>query len=333
MRKNSHKCVFWTGLSVLAAVLVGCHPDNRLPAPGQTLKLSEPDTDRPYRIYVPTRYDGARDWPLVITCHGQAPWDNADNQIEIWKGLAEQRNFLIAAPKLNFPGRGLGGTGLPELQADERAVLATVKAVRAARKVEPNRIFIVGWSDGAQVALYTGLRNPDTFRAISLLQPEFDPACVQPCRPFIDRYQPIQVVYNVQELSQGRIDACIDWLRDERLYPTEYARAGLNWQEPEPIFDFFAACVRRRPMIRVGVEEDPNEPMRLRFSVRSSFDPRACRWEFGDDQESQLCEPEHLYAEQGEYVVKVFLQAANNKWHKRMVKISVPSIRLGAGAK
>ena len=69
-------------------------------APGQHIATQDPELHHPYRLYVPTSYYHERRWPLVVTCHGTEPFDTADLQLDEWKGLAEQKGFLVVAPEL-----------------------------------------------------------------------------------------------------------------------------------------------------------------------------------------------------------------------------------------
>ncbi|GAG08333.1 unnamed protein product, partial [marine sediment metagenome] len=192
----------------------GCPVVSKLPAPGRVLTQREPEFGRKYYLYLPTRYDHDRRWPLVVTCHGTPWWDTARAQLDTWKGLAEKEGFLVAAPEL------IGTASVPRSAAeqirrqsqDERAILSVVRSIRAARSVDQTRVFLTGWSAGAYAVLFTGLRNPDVFRALSVYQGNFDPAFVEPCAPFLDRYQPIQIVYGSED-PIANAQPCVDWLR------------------------------------------------------------------------------------------------------------------------
>src|SRR5690606_31584307 len=88
-------------LTLLALVCcTGCPTVSNRPAPGDVRTLREPEGGREYHLYVPTGFRPDYRMPLVVTCHGSRPFDSARAQIEEWKGLAEQRGFLVAAPEL-----------------------------------------------------------------------------------------------------------------------------------------------------------------------------------------------------------------------------------------
>ncbi|NLX12151.1 MAG: prolyl oligopeptidase family serine peptidase [Phycisphaerales bacterium] len=324
-------------LSALSLVFcAGCMVVDNRPAPGQLLLQTDPEYGRNYHLYVPSRNNQGRAWPLIIACHGTIPWDSADRQVAQWKGLAEEKGFLVAAPEL----RGTKGDFPPATEEqirrqleDEKIILSVVKAIRAARNVDENRVFLTGWSAGAYAVLFTGLRNPDTFRAIAVSQGNFKADFVEPCIPFIDRYQPVNIVYNSEDLLlKADAPTCIDWLRAQGMHPTVLERPGIHKRDPEPIFNFFVDCARRIPWIRVSVTYDPGDPMEVAFIASSSFEPTQFLWDFGDETRASSPAPRHRYEKPGRYLAKAALWAPNGKSYVRQISLQVPPVRLGAAA-
>jgi len=202
----------------------GCTVLNAPKTPGQILKLQEPDLHRGYYLYVPSGYTPDQQWPVVAVCHAASPLDNAKTQIDEWKGLAESKLFLVLAPELNSVSGSLSkdpAGQLAKMRADEEAVLAILAHVRAARSVDPDRIFMVGWLGGAYPALYIGMRNPEVFRGIALRQPYFKAEYVEPCAPRLDYYQSIHVLYGPTDLYRDEAKACVDWLHQQRMSVTD----------------------------------------------------------------------------------------------------------------
>jgi len=316
---------------IVLTCATGCPVVSNLPAPGRVLTQRDPELGREYYLYVPAGYDDQKRWPLVVTCHGTPYWDTARAQLKTWKGLAEQQGFLLAAPDL------MGTASAPHSdreqirrqREDEQAILSIVRSIRGARSVDETRIFLTGWSAGAYAVLFTGLRHPDIFRALSIYQGNFDPALVEPCVPFLDRYQRVQVVYGRQD-PIADAEVCIDWLRAHEMEPEVLERAGIHKRGPEPVCAFFAEVVRKHPWIRLRVHDDPLDDMRMRFSTRASFEPVKFRWDFGDGCGSAETTPEHQYDKPGQYVVRVALWASDDRYHIRRVQLRVPRIRIGA---
>ena len=165
----------WRGLWAVAALSVvsGCQVPINPELPAQTKLATEPETGSEYYLYVPSAYRPERRWPLVVTCHGTVPWDTAKFQVDEWSPLAEEEDFIVVAPKL----KGTRGDFVPapekqiSLQRkDEQTILAAVRHVEAAYNVAEDEVFITGWSAGGYAVLFTGLRNPDVFRALALRQ-------------------------------------------------------------------------------------------------------------------------------------------------------------------
>ena len=320
-------------LMVLALTFcTGCPVVSNLPAPGRVLRETDPVYDRAYRLYVPSHYADDRRWPLLIACHGTPPWDTSKGQLDQWKGWAEQKGFVLAAPELVGTAADLGHGPLKQIERqkqDEEAILSIVRSISASRSIEPTQVFLTGWSAGCYAVLFTGLRHPEIFRAMSLSQGNFDPAFVEPCIPFLDRHQSIQVIYGTGDALKKSSLACIDWLRSQDLDPITLGRPGFHRRDPSPVFDFFTQVLRHSPYIRVRARYDADDPMRVHFSTKSSFTPVRCQWDFGDDSGATQEKTTHTYTHPGLYVVRVALWGPGNKRYVRSVRVQVPRIRMG----
>lgn len=333
----TRRCAVLIALATTCLTLVtGCPVVSNLPAPGRALVRNEPEHRREYRLYVPTRYSPERTWPLVVTCHGTRPYDTAPRQFEEWKGLAELKGFLLIAPELE----GTVGDFAPPVPEqikrqlrDEAAILSIVRSVSGAYSVDRSRVFLTGWSAGGFAVLFTGLRNPDVFRALSLRQTNFNPAYFESCIPFLDRNQSIQVTYgSLDPLRTGGLK-CVDWLRSHDFEPTTMERTGTHRRDAQPVYDFFSQVVRHQPFIRVLVQEDGSDPMRLLFSARTSFEPVKYLWDFGDGSErTPVATPDHRYTKPGLYSIRVGVWTEAKNHMVRQVQVQVPRVRLGTPA-
>ncbi len=320
------------GLALLSA---GCPVTQTLPAPGQRLTLRDPQFKREYHLYVPSYYHAQRRWPLVVTCHGTRPFDTAPAQLDEWKGLAEARGFLVAAPEL------VGTSALePAVSAqigkqveDEKAILAIVRDISAARNIDDTRVFLTGWSAGSYAVLYTGLRHPDIFRALVVRQGNFKAEYFEPCVPFLDRYQPVLFIFgNLDPLKDEGLKA-IDWLKGHALEPQRIERTGPHRRDPEPVYSFFVDVVRHRPWIRITIEDDPQDPMTVRLGVKASFEPARYLWDFGDDSpRTNVATPVHRYQRPGAFTVKLAAYTGGDRTFVRQIQLKIPRVRLGTTA-
>lgn len=309
----------------------GCLVSDTRPAPGKIHQLTEPVTGGSYYLYVPTAYDRSEDTPLVVTCHGTPPWDTAGMQLDNWKGLAEASNFLVAAPELvgtrgDFPPKP--AEQIERQRRDEQFILAMVRKLQSGYRVDENRVFITGWSAGAYAVLYTGLRHPEVFRALAVRQGTFRAEFVEPCIPFLDPYQPVFISYSDYDPLDDA-HAMIDWLRRHEIEPRLDIRASLHKREPDRVFNFFKDVLRSTPYVRVVIQEDPRDPMTIRFRARTSFEPTKVLWDFGDNQRSDDRRPIHTYTEPGLYTVRYAAWTPSGKVRVRHLQLQLPAIRLG----
>jgi len=327
----------WRWLGVVGALcgLTGCQvPINpKLPAP--TRLVTEPFTEGKYYLYVPSDYNPEQRWPLVVTCHGTVPWDIAKFQVDEWSPLAEDKGFLVLAPKL----KGTHGDFLPppekqieRQRADERLILAAVTHVKAGYNIATDQVFITGWSAGGYAVLFTGLRHPDVFRALALRQANFDRRYVKPCVPLLDPHQPIYVLYgSLDVLATDEAKEALEWMREHRLAAWEHEIYGSHRRHPKLAYDFFTKCVREYPWLRIeAYEREGDLPLAARFRVVGSPVPTAFAWDFGDDSSvSREATPYHEYTEPGTYRVKLAARIGKRSPVKRTIEIEVPRPSFG----
>ena len=326
------RVALWLAALALAGCF-GCPAVTNQPAPGTLVTQKEPDLGHAYHLYVPSYYNAERRWALVVTCHGTPPFDTAAAQLDEWKGVAEQKGFIVAAPELSGTSAILAVTDQAGRQSeDEATILSVVSSLRASRSIDDTRIFLTGWSAGGYAVLYTGLRHPDVFRALAVMQGNFNPAYVEPCVHYLDRLQPILVMYgNVDPLKDDALK-CVEWLKAHDLDPTAIERPGAHRRDPQPVYNFFAESVRDRPWIRMHVIDDPQDTMHVRFDAKCSFEPKRYLWDFGDETRSPVAGPDHRYERPGTYTVRVAVYNAADKVYVRQIQVQVPRVRLGAKA-
>ena len=296
--------------------------------------VTEPQTGGQYYLYVPTTYDAEKAWSLVVTCHGTEPYDTAPRQIKEWKALAETKRFIVVAPKLE----GTQGDFPPpppkqiaRQRRDERLILSVVNHVRGSRNIAADRIFLTGWSAGGYAVMFTGLRHPDVFRALSVRQGNFDERFVTPVVPALDPYQPVHVFYGIVDIFV--IDQCrasVEWLRDQNMFVRQEKTTGGHRREPERSYNFFLRCVKDYPWVRVrAFVADPQRPRSVRFQVKSSEPVRTYAWDFGDGKTSPVARPTHTFDADGTYNVSVVVDVGRKDPERRTIRVVVPLRQLG----
>jgi polyhydroxybutyrate depolymerase len=152
--------------SFLFSLLTACTktlPKNGVPVSAtyeRELDIKANGFYRTYLIHVPPGYDAKKPMPLVVVIHGA--FDTAAG-METFSGfseLADQKNFLVLYPN----GMGLFGWlqhwnaghccgKAAEDKIDDVGFLeAAISDVRARLRVDPKRVYVVGFSNGGMMA-------------------------------------------------------------------------------------------------------------------------------------------------------------------------------------
>ena len=132
----------------------------------------------PYRMYVPTSYNGTRAYPLIIALHGLGGTEDSffDGYDRKFPGLAEQHGYIVAAP-LGYRVDGGYGWGIGNPPADattrrlqdlsEQDVMRVLELVRKQYKIDDSRIYLTGHSLGAIGTWKMAPKYPDIWAAIA----------------------------------------------------------------------------------------------------------------------------------------------------------------------
>ncbi len=156
-------------LSLLAA---GCSMHLTADTPVEEFCATAAATETEYWIYLPSYYkdEPERKWPLMITLHGRFLMDSAKAQVREWRGLAEEKGFIVVAPSLVSTRMGhVTDDGLlADVRKDEKAVLAVLNEVEAkyGDRINRSAILLTAFAEGGYPLYYIGLSNPDRFTTI-----------------------------------------------------------------------------------------------------------------------------------------------------------------------
>lgn len=132
----------------------------------------------PYRLYVPTSYNGSRAFPLVVALHGLGGTEDSffDGYERKFPALAEQHGYIVAAP-LGYRVDGGYGWGVGNPPADpvtkrsqdysEQDVMRVLETVRQQYKIDDARIYLTGHSMGGIGTWKIAPKYPDIWAAIA----------------------------------------------------------------------------------------------------------------------------------------------------------------------
>jgi phospholipase/carboxylesterase len=118
-------------------------------------------------LYVPATYTPDTPMPLFVALHG---YGGGGHEWSIYNGRAEARGMIVLAPDSRDAtwDVALGGFG-PDVAFLDEALRYTFEHCR----VDPSRIALAGFSDGASYALSLGVSNGDLFSHLIAYSPGF----------------------------------------------------------------------------------------------------------------------------------------------------------------
>lgn len=140
-------------LALLAALLVQEPPKTGGPF---EVALEKPSTR--YWLQVPTDYDAARRWPLVVVLHGAG--SSAESFIKAWPAAVSQYGWILLAVK---------SRGQAWEDSDGDVILGAMDDVRKTYNVDRERTFLIGYSSGGFMACRFGMKNHAQFRAMAVV--------------------------------------------------------------------------------------------------------------------------------------------------------------------
>lgn len=204
-----------------------------------------------YGLFVPTSYDPAAALPLVICLHGAG--FTGDAYLERWVARLGE-SFLLACPTIRM------GTWWTRL--GEELVLGTIQAVRTRYRVDPNRIYLTGMSNGGVGAWIIGMHHASRFAAVAPMAGGIDDVLF----PFLEnlRHASVYVIHG----SKDRVMP----VRLSRNVTNELSRLGIaftyrehDWVHPHAGGHFFPR--QELPALVEWFERQRRDPYPRRLTV------------------------------------------------------------------
>jgi len=114
-------------------------------------------------VILPPGYDATRPAALIVSLHGYGA--TPPPVAEVWRKAATEFGAIVIAPQAVHKVRN-AGYQWGVLEEAEFLVLRAIEHARSGYAVDPKRIVLTGFSQGAHVALELGLRHPELFRGV-----------------------------------------------------------------------------------------------------------------------------------------------------------------------
>jgi len=184
-------------------------------------------------LHVPPAAAAGEPLPLLVVLHGAG--SSAARAIDLMTGLADEAGIILLAPD----SRGAtwdairGGFGPDVAYLD-----GALEQVFASCPVDPARVVLEGFSDGASYALSLGIGNGDLFTHLVAFSPGFAAPALQVGRPRVfvthgvhDAVLPIERCSRrlVPALRAAEYDVTYEEFDGGHVVPPELAREAVGW--------------------------------------------------------------------------------------------------------
>jgi predicted esterase len=184
-------------------------------------------------LYVPARYRADQPAPLALVLHGAG--GSARHGLDLLLRLADETGSILVAPD----SRGRTWDVLldeygPDVELIDKALALTFSRYA----VDPERVAIGGFSDGASYALSLGIMNGELFRHVLAFSPGFAAPASQEGSPRIyishgtrDAVLPIDRCSQriVPRLKRAGYDVLYREFEGPHTVPQEIAREAVLW--------------------------------------------------------------------------------------------------------
>lgn len=139
------------------------------------LKLTEETKNKsarstPFTVENNLQAEGKKKLPLLVVLHGET--ENASSLFQLWSSIAQKNQVVLIAPQALYTigdGHYQWGT-----IAEGREIVT--KAIAEAEKkysIDTNKIYVMGFSQGATLALNMALSTPERFAGVIAVAPRY----------------------------------------------------------------------------------------------------------------------------------------------------------------
>ncbi len=124
----------------------------------------------PYRVYVPSKWDGVSKLPMVLVLHGSTRDENYyfDRDGGMLAKLAEEHGFVVACPLGYRPNAGWGSNARQvQGRLSEQDAMNVLRLVSDEYGVDPTRVYLFGHSAGGAGTWHLGQKYASKWAAIA----------------------------------------------------------------------------------------------------------------------------------------------------------------------
>jgi len=185
-------------------------------AAAQNITFPHDGLDRQYRIHIPDGLVGTS--PLVVVLHGYGGSGNGMLNNYGWVQLANERGFVVASPsgtrdQWNSRFWDVGYDFHAGLNIDDDGFLVALAThLQELHGLDPERTYVSGFSNGADMCYQLACREPETFKAFAPIIGTMMDTLYTSCDPSITR--PILAMNSTDDtitLYDGDMDNSDGW--------------------------------------------------------------------------------------------------------------------------
>ncbi|RPI61248.1 MAG: hypothetical protein EHM48_05980, partial [Planctomycetaceae bacterium] len=122
----------------------------------------EDNSVQPYRLTVPADYDGTKAYPLIVWLHGHG---GEGMTFDYWYGLSLVKGAVARPGYITVAPYGRGNSSYQLLGRND--VFHVIDEVSKAYKIDPSRIYVMGFSMGGAGTWSMAVRYPDRWAGCS----------------------------------------------------------------------------------------------------------------------------------------------------------------------
>jgi poly(3-hydroxybutyrate) depolymerase len=250
-------------LDLLASIEAGKDPLLRIKGEhARHYAFAEAGEIMPYRVFVPSKYDGRTALPLVVVLHGGGADQDTYFKLRgpVLTQEAEKHGFIVVTPLGYRPSGGWGRAAAPGAPASappdpgrartaelsERDAFNVIELVSTEYGVDRSRTYLMGNSMGGAGTWHLGAKYPERWAAIAPCAA----ATVAEGFPF-EKLKGMPLLYTVGEKDNvERSREMVRWARERGFeIPITEVKDGTHdlsiWINLPNIFDFFERHRRR----------------------------------------------------------------------------------------
>jgi poly(hydroxyalkanoate) depolymerase family esterase len=169
----------------VVALLVACAASSaqaagqRDPGRTQTFTYDAGGDAHPYILYTPKSYERRDPAPLLVMAHGCQTTAEEQMRANLFNALAERHHFVVLYPDVDAaetqqPGplrncwKFFDEANWHRDQGDPAAIAGMTREAMARRRIDPQRVYLVGMSAGSFMTSIMAAAYPDLYAAVGI---------------------------------------------------------------------------------------------------------------------------------------------------------------------